>query len=226
MGRVAPSLMTTLSRIRLLTDQLAPYRILAIGAHPDDIEIGCAATFMRLVDESAIAAFRWVVLTGTPERATEARRSAASIAGEIPLEGSVEAFTDGFLPWAGAEVKTYLEGLKDFRPDIVFTHRLEDAHQDHRLVGELVWQTFRDAVICEYEIAKYEGDLGHPNLYISTTDALARRKAEHLQEHFPSQRGRHWFTADSFHAVLRLRGIESNSPTGLAEAFTCRKLVI
>jgi LmbE family N-acetylglucosaminyl deacetylase len=179
---------------------------------------------MRLIDDGGVAALRWVVLTSTAERADEARTSAATLAGGAPLEASVEAFADGFLPWSGAEVKRFVEGLKGFAPDVVFTHRLEDAHQDHRLVSELTWQTFRDAVILEYEIPKYEGDLGHPNVYVPVTEELAERKVEHLQRHFPSQRGRQWFTADTFRALLRLRGIESDAATGLAEGFTCRKV--
>lgn len=218
--------MTVPSRLRLLGDRGDAYRVLAIGAHPDDIEIGCAATLMRLIDESAIAAIRWVVLTGTPERAAEAHASAVALTGDVPLEASVEAFEDGYLPWAGADVKLSLEGHKAFKPDLIFTHRLEDAHQDHRLVAELAWQIFRDALICEYEIPKYEGDLGHPNLFVTVTRDLAQRKIDHVQQAFPSQLGRQWFSADSFQALLRLRGIEANSPTGLAEAFTCRKLVI
>lgn len=218
--------MTAASPFRFPGDRSGPYQVLALGAHPDDIEIGCGATLMRLFGEGAIAALRWVVLTGTADRANEARRSAAALAGATPLEVSVEAFADGFLPWSGDEVKRYMESLKAFGPDIVFTHRLEDAHQDHRLLSELTWQTFRDVIICEYEIPKYEADLGHPNLYVSVTEELAQRKAEHLRAHFPSQRARRWFTDDTFRALLRLRGIESNSPTGLAEAYTCRKLVL
>lgn len=218
--------MTTSARLRLFGDRDEPLRVLAIGAHPDDIEIGCAATLMRLIDESAVAALRCVVLTGDAERAAEARASAAALAGGVPLEVSVGEFQDGYLPWAGADVKRTLEGHKSFRPDVIFTHRLEDAHQDHRLIAELTWQTFREDLICEYEIPKYEGDLGHPNLFVAVAEDVARRKIEHLQRHYPSQHGRQWFTADSFQALLRLRGIESNSPTGLAEGFTCRKLVI
>ena len=218
--------MTTGGGLGLFGDREVPYRVLVIGAHPDDIEIGCAATLLRLIDASAIAAIRWVVLTGTAERAAEAHASAAALAGDVPLDASVEAFKDGYLPWAGAEVKTSLEAHKAFMPDVIFTHRLEDAHQDHRLVAELTWQIFRDALICEYEIPKYEGDLGHPNLFVTVTPEVAQRKIEHLQHAFPSQRDRQWFSADTFQALLRLRGVEANSPTGLAEAFTCRKLVI
>jgi LmbE family N-acetylglucosaminyl deacetylase len=224
MGRMAAHSMTFPTPIQVPGDRSGPYRVLALGAHPDDIEIGCAATLMRLLDDAGVAAVRWVVLTGTANRADEARASAAALAGDTPLEVTVEAFADGFLPWKGDEVKTYLEGLKAFAPDLVFTHRLEDAHQDHRLVAELTWQTFREAMIYEYEITKYEGDLGHPNLYVSVSESLAQRKVEHLQRHFPSQHGRQWFSADTFRALLRLRGIEANSPTGLAEGFTCRKM--
>ena len=218
--------MTRPPRLRLFGEGDEPYRVLAIGAHPDDIEIGCAATLMRLIDESAVAALRCVVLTGNAERAAEARAGAAALAMDVPLDVSVGEFEDGYLPWAGADVKRTIEEHKAFRPDVVFTHRLEDVHQDHRLVAELTWQTFRDSLICEYEIPKYEGDLGHPNLFVAISEDLARRKVEHLQRHYPSQQGRQWFTPDTFQALLRLRGIESNSPTGLAEGFTCRKLVI
>ena len=224
MGCVVAEGVTSPSSIQLPGDRSGPHRVLALGAHPDDIEIGCAATLMRLLDAGEIATLRWVVLTGALERADEARSSAAALAGATPLDVSVEGFADGFLPWAGDDVKRYVETLKGFAPDVVFTHRLEDAHQDHRLVSELTWQTFRDAMIYEYEIPKYEGDRGHPNLYISVSEALAERKVDHLQLHFPSQRGRQWFSADTFRALLRLRGIECNSPTGLAEGFTCRKL--
>ncbi len=226
MGSMASEGMTTSGRIRLPGNGGSPYRVLALGAHPDDIEIGCAATLMRLLDDASVAALRWVVLTGTANRADEARASAAALAGETTLELSVEAFSDGFLPWRGDEVKRYLEGLKAFAPDVVFTHRLEDAHQDHRLVSELTWQTFRSEMIIEYEIPKYDGDLGHPNLYVSVAADLAQRKVEHLCRHFPSQLARQWFSADTFHSLLRLRGVEANSPTGLAEAFTCRKVLL
>jgi LmbE family N-acetylglucosaminyl deacetylase len=225
-GGLAAQPVTGLSRLRLPGDRGESYRVLALGAHPDDIEIGCAATLMRLVDDGSIAALRWVVLTGTAERASEARDSAAALAGDTLLEASVEAFPDGFLPWSGGDVKAFFETLKSFRPDVVFTHRIEDAHQDHRMVAELTWQTFREAVICEYEIPKYEGDLGHPNLYVSVSEELAQRKVQHLHNQFPSQRGRRWFTDDTFWALARLRGIESNASTGLAEAFTCRKVVL
>lgn len=226
MGSVAATTLTSLPTLHLPGDRKEPCRILLLGAHPDDIEIGCGATIMRLLDDGAIGALRWVVLTGTQERADEARSSARAIAQGDLAEVSVEAFEDGFLPWSGADVKRYMESLKAFVPDFVFTHRLEDAHQDHRLVSELAWQTFREATIFEYEIPKYEGDLGHPNLYVSVTEELAKRKAEHLHNHFASQSARRWFTDDTFRALLRLRGLESHSATGLAEGFTCRKVVL
>lgn len=209
-------------------DASAPLRVLALGAHADDIEIGCGGTVLRLVAEHPGLSVDWVVLSGEGERAGEAADSAAAFlqgAGESRIE--VERFRDGFFPYDGARVKRFFERLKSrVSPDLILAPRLEDRHQDHRLVAELAWNTFRDHVILEYEIPKYEGDLGQPSLYVPLAPQQAERKLELLSKHFPSQTDRSWFSDDTFLAILRLRGIESNAPSGLAEAFGARKLVL
>lgn len=159
--------------LTLGANSAAPLQILAIGAHSDDIEIGCGGSLLRLIEEHPGCAVRWVVLSGGEERAREARASATDLlAGVANPEIISSVFKDGFFPYQGAEVKAFFEGLKTgFNPDIIFTHRRDDAHQDHRVVAELTWNTFRDHLILEYEIPKYEGDLGAPNIFITLTDA-------------------------------------------------------
>jgi LmbE family N-acetylglucosaminyl deacetylase len=209
-------------------DPGAPLRVLALGAHPDDIEIGCGGTILRLVDEHPNLALDWVVLSGLGERAAEAADSAAEFldgAGEARVR--VERFRDGFFPYEGGAVKELFERLKgQVAPDVILTHRLEDRHQDHRLVAELTWNTFRDHLILEYEIPKYEGDLGHPDVFVPLEPRHCERKVELLRKCFPSQSGRAWFSDDTFWALLRLRGLESNAPSRYAEAFHARKLVL
>jgi LmbE family N-acetylglucosaminyl deacetylase len=202
-------------------------RVLAIGAHSDDIEIGCGGTVLRLVEDGLAASVGWVVLAAVGERAEEARASAAAFLKQAPdHEVVVRDFRDGFLPYEGWQVKEFFEELKRFDPDLVLTHRREDMHQDHRLVGELTWNTFRNHLVLEYEIPKYEGDLGHPNLFVTLDRSRCERKIELLMEAFQSQRDHRWFTEDTFWSLLRLRGLESNSPTTYAEAFHARKLAI
>jgi LmbE family N-acetylglucosaminyl deacetylase len=202
-------------------------RVLAIGAHSDDIEIGCGGTVLRLVEDGLAASVGWVVLSAAGERAEEARASAASFLKQAPEhEVVVRGFRDGFLPYEGYQVKEFFEELKRFDPDLVLTHRRADVHQDHRLVGELTWNTFRNHLVLEYEIPKYEGDLGQPNLFVTLDRSRCERKIELLMEGFRSQRDRRWFTEDTFWSLLRLRGLESNSPSTYAEAFHARKLMI
>jgi len=196
-----------------------PLRVLAIGSHADDIEIGCGGTLLRLAQEVSELEVRWVVLSAAGERADEARASAAAFGAEVDVQG----FRDAFFRY-GPEVKEYFEGLKPLEPDVIFTHHEGDRHQDHRLVAELTWNTFRDHLILEYEIPKYDGDLGKPNVFFDLDEGLARRKVELLLESFPSQAGKRWFTEDLFLALMRLRGMECNAPSGLAEAFYARKL--
>jgi LmbE family N-acetylglucosaminyl deacetylase len=194
-------------------------RALVIGSHADDIEIGCGATLLQLGQERELDV-HWVVLGATGERAEEARTSAAAYG----VQAEVQGFRDAFFPYA-AEVKEYFEELKGrVDPDVVFTHHEGDRHQDHRLVAELTWNTFRDHVILEYEIPKYDGDLGRPNVFVPLEEEHARRKVELLLDSFPSQAGKRWFTEDLFMGLMRLRGMECNSPSGLAEGFYARKL--
>ncbi len=203
-------------------------RVLAIGAHPDDIEIGCGGTLLALVAGRPALSVYWLVLSGKGERAAEAEAGAAAFLGpEVDREVVVLGFRDGFFPWSGAAIKEVFEELKpSFSPDLIFAPRLSDAHQDHRLVAELTWNTFRDHLILEYEIPKYEGDLGQPNLFVPLERAHCERKVELLLKHFPSQAGRDWFADQTFWSLLRLRGLESRAPSTFAEAFHARKLVL
>ena len=163
--------------------------MLAIGAHPDDIEIGCAGTILKLIEQAAISEVRWVVLSGNGERADEARRSAEALLDGVPRsEVVVRDFPDGFFPYEGQRIKDFFEELKaDFSPDVVFTHQRADLHQDHRLSCELTWNTFRDHLILEYEVPKYDGDMSAPNAFVPLEEHLRRRKIDHLMSHFGSQ---------------------------------------
>lgn len=202
--------------------------VLCLGAHSDDIEIGCGGSLLRLLSEYPGAHVHWVVFASNPDREREARASAASFcAGAGNATVLVHAFRESFFPAQWSEIKDALEAVrKSFTPDLVLSHRLADRHQDHRVLAELTWNTFRDHLIWQYEIAKYEGDLGHPNLYVPLTRALADRKVELLHQHFPTQRSRSWFSADTFHGLMSLRAIECNAPEGRAEAFHVPKLVV
>jgi LmbE family N-acetylglucosaminyl deacetylase len=205
----------------------SPCRILAIGCHSDDIEIGCGGTLLSLIGSLPMVEVRWVVLSASGERAEEARRSAAAfLEGAAKAEVSLHEFQDGFFPYAGGEVKHVFEELKPFAPDIVFTHYADDRHQDHRLAAELTWNTFRNHLVLEYEIPKYDGDFGSPNVFVGLSKPVADRKVELLLEHFATQRNRRWFTGDLFSAVMRIRGMEANSPSRLAEGFYGRKVVL
>jgi LmbE family N-acetylglucosaminyl deacetylase len=200
-------------------------RIVALGAHADDIEIGCGGTLLRLAAEREDLEVLWVVFCATPERAAEARASAGAFLRGVPrARGIVRDHRDGFLPYAGAAVKEDFEALKrELAPDVVFTHYRDDRHQDHRLVSELTWNTWRDHLILEYEIPKYDGDFGSPNLFCALPAATLDRKIALVREHFPSQASKHWFTADLLRAVARIRGMECVAPEALAEAFYLRK---
>lgn len=208
--------------------EASPARVLAIGAHPDDIEIGCAGTILKLIEDGAVSEIRWVVLSGDSERSQEAERSARELLEGVPHSEIVIAdFPDGFFPYEGKRIKDFFEGLKaDFSPDVVFTHQRGDLHQDHRISCELTWNTFRDHLILEYEVPKYDGDMSAPNTFVPLPERLSRRKIDHLMDHFASQRSKRWFREDLFSGLLRLRGMECNSPSAHAEAFFCRKAVL
>ncbi len=170
---------------------------------------------------------RWVAFASNPTREGEARAGADSFLDQAAdRQVVIHKFRDGYLPFQGAEVKDAFEAAKaDFRPDLILTHHRHDRHQDHRMVAELTWNTYRDHAILEYEIPKYEGDLGTPNLYLPLSEAVARRKIDLIVRSYPSQAGKRWFRPETFEAVLRLRGIECNAPDGFAEAFHATKLV-
>jgi LmbE family N-acetylglucosaminyl deacetylase len=202
--------------------------ILCLGCHADDVEIGCGGALLRLLAEHPQARVWWVVLSAPGLRATEARRSAERfLAGASDSQIVVGDFRDRYFPYQGEQVKDFIHGLaRDAAPDMIFTHHREDMHQDHRLVAELTWNAFRDHLVLEYEIPKYEGDLGRPNLFVPLDRELCQRKIATLLEEFPSQRDKPWFTEDTFWALLRLRGLECNSPSRFAEAFHASKIVV
>jgi len=198
-----------------------PLKLMLLGAHPDDIEIGCGATVLKMLDQYADLRIMWVVLSGNNSRKAEARMS-ADIFLRNATEGRVElvSFKDGYFPQEYGAIKDYFEQkLKPFDPSIIFTHYGGDKHQDHRLVSDLTRQTFRNHLILEYEILKYDGDLGQPNVYFQVSKAYGNAKAKALMDCFKSQTDKHWFTKDTFRSMLRIRGVESASTTGLAEAF-------
>jgi LmbE family N-acetylglucosaminyl deacetylase len=202
--------------------------VLCLGAHPDDIEIGCGGTIVRLAQAEIPPVFTWVVFSSDAPRGEEALRSAQALLRGTPAPRiRVEHFRDGFLPYDGARIKEVFEGLKTTTsPDLVLTHYRNDLHQDHRLISELTWNTFRNHWILEYEVPKYDGDLGAPNVFVPLDEQLCARKVEAILQGFPSQNGKQWFSEDVFRGLLRLRGIECNASGGHAEAFYCRKLVL
>jgi len=217
-----------MQEVRLFADRARPRRILALGAHSDDIEIGCGGTILRLVAERGDVEALWVVFCATSERAAEARASADAFL-EVVSSAKVviRDYRDAFLPYSGAAVKEEFESLKrEFSPDLVFTHYRDDRHQDHRLISELTWNTWRDHLILEYEVPKYDGDLGAPNFFSALSAADLERKVDLLIRHFPSQTAHQWFSADLFRAVARIRGMECNAAERFAEAFYCRKVRI
>jgi LmbE family N-acetylglucosaminyl deacetylase len=203
----------------------APLRVLALGCHSDDLEIGCGGTLLALKEGARALEVRWIVFSTSAERREEARASAEELLDGVERTVVLHDFRDGFLPYEGAAAKEAVEAAKDFSPDLIFTHQRHDLHQDHRLLCELTWNTFRDHLILEYEIPKYDGDLGVPNVFVPLDEATCRRKVDILMRHFGSQRSKRWFTEDLFFGLMRLRGMESGS-SRFAEAFYGRKLVL
>jgi len=203
-------------------------KILCLGAHADDIEIGCGGTVLRWLEEHANLEFYWVVLSSNAKRKREALEGASSfLKGARKKTVLVEQFRDGFLPYSGAAVKEYIESIKKrFSPDIVLTHYRDDRHQDHRLVSDLTWNTFRRELILEYEIPKYDGDLGQPNLFMHLSEKVCRKKVRHILDVYQTQAQKHWFTEDTLLALMRLRGVESCATGKYAEAFYCRKMIL
>ena len=201
-------------------------RVLAIGAHSDDLEIGCAGTILALVDANPGLTVHWAVLAAPGERGAEAHASAETVlagAGEATIE--IHTFRDGYLPHTAADVKDAFEDLKGrCDPQLVLTHGRDDLHQDHRLVCELTWNTFRNHLILEYEIPKWDGDIGRPNVYVPLTAEQVDAKLGLLDAHFGTQRGKDWYDGETFRGLMRLRGMECRSASGFAEAFVGRKL--
>jgi LmbE family N-acetylglucosaminyl deacetylase len=205
-----------------------PRVVLCLGAHCDDIEIGCGGTVLRLLEANPELEVHWVVLCSDELRRREAAEGARRFLGaDAEKRVRIQDFRDGFLPYEGREVKEFFERLKgEVQPELILTHYRSDLHQDHRVVSELTWNTFRNHLILEFEIPKYDGDLGVPNFFVPLSEAQVARKCEHVLAAFASQRGRRWFSEDTFRALMRLRGIECNAPGSYAEAFYARKIVL
>lgn len=205
-----------------------PLKILCIGAHSDDIEIGCGGTVLRLLSEYGGAEVNWVVLGASGRRDGEAARSAKQFlakAGKNKI--TIRNFKDGFFPYSGGEIKAFFEEMKKkVSPDVIFTHYRGDLHQDHRLASELTWNTYRDHFILEYEVIKYDGDLGSPNFFAHLDEDTCRRKIDIIMESFKTQACKDWFTPETFRSIMRIRGMESRAPEKYAEGFYCRKMVL
>ncbi len=201
--------------------------ILCLGAHSDDIEIGCGATLLQLGKSGAKPRFHWVVMSATGVRETEARRAAQLFTQGCESDVVLKEFPDGYLPYEGGQVKNFFEEMKSrVDPDLIFTHWNGDAHQDHKIVSELTWNTFRNHLVLEYEIPKFDGDMGRPNTFVPLDEWAFRQKVSNLSAIFESQRSKPWFSSETFLGLMRLRGMESNAPSGYAEAFYARKIVI
>ena len=214
-------------KLELSVSKDQPLKVLCLGAHSDDIEIGCGGTVLRLLDEYSNLQIYWIVFGSGGQRGSEARKSA-----KLFLEKAkqkvilIKNFRDSYFPYLGAQVKEYFEQLKsEISPDIILTHHRNDLHQDHRFISDLTWQTFRDNLILEYEIPKYDGDFGSPNYFVHLDEEICERKILYLMRSFATQKMNHWFNEETFRGILRLRGVESNAPSKHAEAFYSRKIV-
>lgn len=211
-----------------LLDAAKINRVLCLGAHSDDIEIGAGGTILRLIEQNPNLEIRWIVFGGNEDRQIEAKRSAEDfLQGVANKTIETHSYRDAFFPSQLELIKETFESLKkSFVPDLIFTHYRDDLHQDHRVINQLTWNTFRNHAVLEYEIVKFDGDLGHPNLFSPLSSAIVEKKTNLLLQHFASQRGKQWYDAETFRGYMRLRGIECNSPTKYAEAFHGRKIVL
>lgn len=212
-----------------LFDPIRVRRLLCLGAHSDDIEIGAGGTILRLLGEHPGLQVRWVVFCGADERRRQEAHDSAGrfLAGPEATQVEVHGFRDGYLPWQGEQVKGAFETLKrSFQPDLILTQFRDDRHQDHRVISDLAYNTWRDHTVLEYEILKFDGDLGRPNGYVPLPADVCDRKVALLMDGFATQRSRPWFTEDAFRAMLRVRGVECNSASRFAEAFHARKFVL
>jgi LmbE family N-acetylglucosaminyl deacetylase len=201
--------------------------IMCIGAHCDDIEIGCGGTLLRLAEENPGISVHWYIFSSDPVREQEVRQSAKYFLDGCSGKVTVKGFRNGFFPYIGGEIKEYFEEIKQAEsPDLIFTHYRDDRHQDHRLLSDLTWNTFRDNLIFEYEVPKYDGDIGVPNFFMQLGQTHWEKKIEIIIDCYKSQVHKHWFSAETFSSLMRLRGMECAAPSGYAEAFYCRKLTI
>jgi LmbE family N-acetylglucosaminyl deacetylase len=216
--------------LNLLRDPKAPLQVLCLGAHSDDIEIGCGGTILQLLSGYANVDVRWMVFSSNAEREREARESAQLFLKKAKRKKViVKSFRDGFFPYDGAQIKESLEGMKKdqkLNPDLIFTHYRDDRHQDHRVISDLTWNTFRRHLILEYEIPKYDGDMGSPNWFVPLKPKVCERKIKYICEMFKTQQVKGWLTEDTFLALMRLRGVECQAADKYAEAFYCRKLTL
>ncbi|MGA9800308.1 MAG: PIG-L deacetylase family protein [Terriglobales bacterium] len=216
--------------LNLLRDPKAPLQVLCLGAHSDDIEIGCGGTILQLLSGYSNVDVRWIVFSSNPEREREARDSAELFLKKAKRKKViVKTFRDGFFPYDGAQIKESLEGMKKDQkldPDLIFTHYRDDRHQDHRVISDLTWNTFRRHLILEYEIPKYDGDMGSPNWFVPLKPKVCQRKIKYICEMFKTQQVKGWLTEDTFLAIMRLRGVECQAADKYAEAFYCRKLTL
>lgn len=211
-------------RFTFATDR--PLKILCLGAHPDDIELGCGATLLKIISSCAVDKIKWIVFTSNKLREKEARQSAKMFLSMVEDKDIiVKNFKDGFLPFSATEIKEYFEEIKhEFNPDIIFTHFRNDRHQDHRLVSDFTWNTWRNNLIMEYEIHKYDGDLSNPNFYVPLEEKFLNKRNNILLTVFKSQTSKQWFDELNFKALPRLRGVESAKK--FAEAFYVRKIIL
>jgi LmbE family N-acetylglucosaminyl deacetylase len=215
-------------RVQFGNLEVSPRRILCLGAHCDDIEIGCGGTILRLIQENPNLEFYWVVFSSTPQRKREAREAARMFLGaSVRSRVVIRNFRDSFFPYEGKVIKQFMESIKKrYQPDLIFTHYRDDLHQDHQVISELTWNAFRNHLILEYEIPKYDGDLGSPNFFMGLDEALCKRKISNILRAFRSQAAKQWFSEDTFRAVLHIRGMESHAEGKFAEGFYCRKVVV
>ncbi|HEX3354994.1 MAG TPA: PIG-L deacetylase family protein [Terriglobales bacterium] len=209
-------------------DRAAPLTVLCLGAHSDDIEIGCGGTILQLLSHYSNVEVQWTVFSSGREREKEARTSADLFLKQaLRSRVVVKNFRDGFFPYQGERIKEFFEAMKrEVNPDLIFTHYRDDRHQDHRTISDLTWNTWRRHLILEYEIPKYDGDLGSPNCFIPLNREVCERKIKHICDVFQTQSNKAWLTEDTFQAILRLRGVECSAPDKFAEAFYCRKLIL
>lgn len=214
--------------LKLSQGRSAPLRLLFLGAHADDIEIGCGGTILQLLATCPDVDVLWVVFSAAGEREREARASASLLLDQAKQQKVIVMnFRDGFFPYQGAEIKEFFEELKnEADPDLIFTHYRDDRHQDHRAISDLTWNTWRRHLILEYEIPKYDGDLGTPNCFVALDKDICTRKIKHICDVFQSEANKAWLTEDTFQAIMRLRGVECAASEKYAEAFYCRKLIL